>query len=286
MPSSSAPLPLVSLAVRAPLIGGARAVERERKRIGNPALDLDLAPGSPARMAARAPAMSAFAALAPTSIWLPERSSGAAGAAPGHGVDLPASWLEHGPPLIVIDLPPLPEGRFVDFVQIASAAEHYRRSSGGAIALGLRARHLEGGRRHLARLTLLRRSLEEWGLGVALDLSGPFDPQWEAEAAILRLAGRVALIRVGTLALSPAAVDRSRVARRALRTAFEVSPTLPVALSSSRRWWQRFGQDNAADWIEATARMDGYRIEARHIELPPRWDSTRSPNQSNPSGLV
>jgi len=64
------------------------------------------------------------------------------------------------------------------------------------VALAVRPRNPEAGRAHLARLSLLRNFAEEWDLDLALDLSGPIDWLWEAEAAVFRMASRLRLLRI------------------------------------------------------------------------------------------
>ena len=59
------------------------------------------------------------------------------------------------------------------------------------IVLGLPSTALKGGRPHLVQLGGIRRFAEEWDLTVAVDLSGQFDPTWEAEAAVARLGERL-----------------------------------------------------------------------------------------------
>lgn len=124
------------------------------------------------------------------------------------------------------------------------------------VVLALRSARLIGGRRHLATLTALRRLTEEWNLGVALDLTGSFDPQWEAEAAIVRLGKRLVLLRVGSRALGPGPIDRDRVARRAVRAAIERCPDLSVSIEPTLPWWQLFAADERGrTWLEAEERL-------------------------------
>jgi hypothetical protein len=84
------------------------------------------------------------------------------------------------------------------------------------VALAVRPRNADGGRSHLVRLSLLRNQAEEWDLGLALDLTGPVDWLWEAEAAVVRMMPRLRLVRL----LHPLpAVDghvRSRLTQRTI----------------------------------------------------------------------
>ncbi len=77
----------------------------------------------------------------------------------------------------------------------------------------------------------IRRFAEEWDLTVAIDLSGQFDPTWEAEAAVARLGERLAILRINASAPSRAAVGRDRVACRALHAAMDRDHFLEVAVA-------------------------------------------------------
>ena len=99
------------------------------------------------------------------------------------------------------------------------------------IVLGLPSNALKGGRPHLVQLGGIRRFAEEWDLSVALDLSGQFDPTWEAEAAVARLGERLTILRINASAPSRAAVGRDRVACRALHAAMDRDHILDVAVA-------------------------------------------------------
>lgn len=99
------------------------------------------------------------------------------------------------------------------------------------VALGLPSTSLKGGRPHLVHLGGIRRFAEEWDLRVAIDLSGQFDPTWEAEAAVARLGERLAILRINASAPSRAAVGRDRVACRALHAAMDRDHFLEIAVS-------------------------------------------------------
>lgn len=99
------------------------------------------------------------------------------------------------------------------------------------VTLGLQSSALKGGRPHLVQLGVIRRFAEEWNLSVAVDLSGQFDPTWEAEAAVARLGERLAILRINASAPSRAAVGRDRVACRALHAAMDQDRILDVAIA-------------------------------------------------------
>jgi hypothetical protein len=102
------------------------------------------------------------------------------------------------------------------------------------VAIGLPSTALRGGRPHLVQLGGIRRFAEEWDLRVALDLSGRFDPTWEAEAAVVRLGERLSVLRMPASAPSRGAVGRDRVACRALHAAIDREHSLDIAISAVR----------------------------------------------------
>jgi hypothetical protein len=194
-----------------------------------------------------------------------------------------ARWLPTCP-VLVIDLPPHPSEQMAGIAAAYRIAEKTaNQSSCCQVAIGLRASHLLGGRRHLVNLTLLRRRTEEWGIAIALDLTGAFDPLWEAEAAVLRLGGRLALVRINSGANLPSAVDRDRVARRAVRAAIEQCRDLRVSIEPDVAWWQRRNVGAVADaWTLSARRIYPWggpssqgvppihEERRRHRSLPPR----------------
>ena len=136
------------------------------------------------------------------------------------------------------------------------------------VALGLPSLALKGGRPHLVRLGGIRRFAEEWNLSVAVDLSGQFDPTWEAEAAVARLGDRLSILRISAAAPSRAAVGRDRVACRALHAAIDrdqeldiaVTPVKPVPFPITPRV-ASYGVRRAMDYIteRASAHADALR---------------------------
>lgn len=71
-----------------------------------------------------------------------------------------------------------------------------RTGSSPRMAVGIRAVDLGGQKGHLDHIRSIRHLAEEWDLDVALDLTGPVPRDWEAEAAIVRLLPRLALVRI------------------------------------------------------------------------------------------
>lgn len=105
------------------------------------------------------------------------------------------------------------------------------------VLVSISAKRLEGGRDHLRHLTGIRRLTEEWDFGVALDLSGPIDETWEAEAAITRLMPRLWLLRVGTLDGRGRAFGRPTLTARALAAAADCGFGGIIALAPALPFW-------------------------------------------------
>ena len=128
------------------------------------------------------------------------------------------------------------------------------------VVLGLPSTALRGGRPHLVQLGGIRRFAEEWDLSVAIDLSGQFDPTWEAEAAVSRLGERLTVLRINASAPSRAAVGRDRVACRALHAAMDRDHSLDVAVAPVKLVpfpitprVASYGAQRAADYIAERA---------------------------------
>jgi hypothetical protein len=130
------------------------------------------------------------------------------------------------------------------------------------VVLGLPSTALKGGRPHLVQLGGIRRFAEEWDLSVAIDLSGQFDPTWEAEAAVSRLGERLTMLRINASAPSRAAVGRDRVACRALHAAMDQDHFLEVAVAAVKSVpfpitprVASYGARRAADYIAERAAL-------------------------------
>lgn len=178
------------------------------------------------------------------------------------------------PPLLIAALPasatPRTLARDVEAVRVAC--------EGGPLALGLPSAALRGGRPHLVQLGGLRRFAEEWDVSVAIDLSGKFDPTWEAEAAVARLGDRLGLLRIRASASSRSAIGQDRVACRALHAAIDrghgvqiaVCPTQSVPFLTTPRAAAQ-GARRAADYIadRAAHHAEALREGIDHFEGSP-----------------
>jgi hypothetical protein len=133
------------------------------------------------------------------------------------------------PPLVIVTVPGTSNLR-----ALARDLDHLRTMADTwPLGIGLASSSLKGGRPHLVQLGGFRRFAEEWDLTLAIDLSGSFDPTWEAEAAIARLGDRLGLIRLRASAPSRTAVGQDRVACRALHAAIDRSRAIDVATCSA-----------------------------------------------------
>lgn len=85
--------------------------------------------------------------------------------------------------------------------------------------------------RHLQQLLRIRHVAEEWDIDLALDLTGSLYPGWEAEAAVMKVLPRLAVVRL------PAEIGQRTYAGRTVATladqgftgTISVSPTSPLA---------------------------------------------------------
>ena len=175
------------------------------------------------------------------SVWVPARPLWLAwwqARAPQVAAELART---NGAATLVVDLP-MENGGEVSRALLTGLTESVRAvvHPSTRIAVALRARNLEGGRRHLVQLTALRRLGEEWDFGIALDLVGAIDPRWEAEAAVSRLGSRLIMLRVdGQLLTKVPSYGRHRPAARALAAALDAGHTSEFALVPHVPPWQR-----------------------------------------------
>lgn len=146
------------------------------------------------------------------------------------------------------------------------------------VGIGLPSSSLRGGRPHLVQLGALRRFAEEWDFALAVDLSGRFDPTWEAEAAIARLSDRLKVLRLRASAPARSAVGQDRVACRALHAAVDrgrsidiaIVPTRPTPFPCTPRT-AAIGARRAADYVAERAALhaEALREGIDHFEGSP-----------------
>lgn len=137
------------------------------------------------------------------------------------------------------------------------------------ITLVLRPRDLEGNRAHLAAMASLRRTAEEWDFDLALDLCGPVDPRWEAEAAIQRILPRLTLVRLGTIGGDVSADNRARLTRRSLAYLLDQSYAGTLSLVPAVPWTSVL----SATTLGRRTRSEAQAIAVRHQRI---FSSVRS----------
>ncbi|MEA2530429.1 MAG: hypothetical protein QOG89_2073 [Thermomicrobiales bacterium] len=127
------------------------------------------------------------------------------------------------------------------------------------VALAIRPRNPEAGRAHLTRLALLRNLAAEWDLDLALDLSGPVDWLWEAEAAVYRLGPRLRLLRITFPLPTLDAHTRSRLTQRTLAASVDTAFDGLIAVVCPMPIWQW----RASSALERSTRTAVERLAGR-----------------------
>jgi hypothetical protein len=146
------------------------------------------------------------------------------------------------------------------------------------IALAVRPRNPDAGRAHLTRLSLLRNLAEEWDLDLALDLSGPVDWLWEAEAAVFRLAPRLRLVRIVNPLPALDAHTRTRLTQRTIGACIDAGFDGLFAVVCPLPIWRW----RAASTLERTAGIAVERLGSRFGIVPVRPRSHVPQRSSTP----
>jgi len=215
-----------------------------------------------------------------SSLWAPRIVPGPFARERGLGAaELGASLATAvGADLLVLDRPPHGPG-WANSAAV-ELVEAVRGETGNvAIAIALRPRDLQGTRDHLAQVAALRRAAEEWDFEIALDLLGPIDCRWEAEAAVARLLPRLRLIRTGSLAPLPPGRSRAAMTARAINAAVDSGFRGMFALAPSLPIWRRCRADAVAEAATDTTRRLLARYAAVHDQT--RLDSYRQFRESS-----
>lgn len=139
-------------------------------------------------------------------------------------------------------------------------------------AIVVRPWDLHGSRSHLAELAALRRMAEEWDHDLALDLFGPIDPRWEAEAAVMRLLPRLTTIRFGPLESRPPGRGRAKMTARVLSLAVDAGFAGTIATTPQPAVLRGVWPPAIAEACAATARLIRDRFAAVY-ETPVPHDS-------------
>jgi hypothetical protein len=177
-------------------------------------------------------------------------------------------------PQVTIDLPAGVDAQDALSLQFA-AARRLRNATGSQakIAIAVRADNREGSRDHLDRIALLRHQAGEWDLQLALDLTTGVDNAWEAEAAILRLMPRLAMIRLVVPRTMLSGGVRWRIASRAVAAACDSGFTGSFSVAPDLSLWERLSVNALAD----RCAMFATNLDRRSTLV--RGDRTRMPGR-------
>lgn len=228
--------PRISVATRSPRVAALHAFLGAAESAGVPELDLDLTGRTWRMNLPRLAAAAAACQIRIRAVWLPDSDRGR----------FVERW-DHIPALLAdLHAELRPGAVVVDRTVSGNARRHadtilaLRRTLPASVRLAyaIRPGELVGTRDHLADLSALRRSAEEWDLDLALDLHGSIDPRWEAEAAVTRLLPRLSVVRLGPLGSRPPGRGRERATARALATLADASYAGAIAITAQRSIWQ------------------------------------------------
>lgn len=185
----------------------------------------------------------------------------------------------HGRPrlLLVIDVPDA-VGRSDALALQVAAAKRVRAASERPldIALAVRAENPDGSRRHLERATMLRHVCSEWDLQIALDLLPEPDATWEAEAALVRMLPRLAMVRIGVPRTVLSGGNRWRMASRVVATLTDGGYGGYLSLVPELSFWEKRSGVAIADRCASFAA----NVERRAIRQ--RHSRSRRPSQRQP----
>lgn len=146
------------------------------------------------------------------------------------------------------------------------------------VAVGVRAIDLGAERGHLDHLRSIRRLAEEWDLDVALDLTGRVPRDWEAEAAIMRLLPRLALVRIAPESregLYRTSVGTRSMAARSIAILADQGYTGPISVASSVHPLRSLVTPSGPGEMEIMAReavLDQYDRQRRTTH---QWDTAK-----------
>lgn len=151
-------------------------------------------------------------------------------------------------PQIVIDHPAGVDAEDALALQM-TAARRLRNATGSPtrIAIAIRADNREGTRDHLDRLSLLRHQVGEWDFHLALDLTTGVDGAWEAEAAVMRILPRLALMRLVVPRTMLSGGVRWRIASRAVAAASDSGFGGIYSIAPDLSLWERLSVNALAD---------------------------------------
>ncbi len=124
------------------------------------------------------------------------------------------------------------------------------------ITIGIRPSSIENTRAHLARLAALRMQASEWDLDLAIDLGRELDWLWEAEAALYRIIGSLALVRLSYPTETFDGRFRASLSQRTVLTCAELDYRGAFSLIVPMPWWHwRNAKSLEAACLDAATRI-------------------------------
>lgn len=139
------------------------------------------------------------------------------------------------------------------------------------VTIGIRPYQIENTRAHLARLSTLRMQASEWDLDLAIDLGRELDWLWEAEAALYRIIGSLALIRLSYPTTTFDGRFRSSLTQRTVLTCSELGFEGDFSLVIPLPWWHwrnvRSLEAACRDTVTRISREMGIEVLPHSTEL-------------------
>ncbi len=212
---SSPANPQISLSIRPSLLTRIGSLFSAATWSGISEIDVDLTDGR-LHNAASLARHAANANVTIRAIWLPERDPRQHGKQHTELPNIVAALADAVAPVAIVLDRPIDRADAYQADLIKGLRSVLPKTT--SLVYVIRPAALLGTREHLTDLTALRHMAEEWNLELALDLHGPIDARWEAEAAITKLGSCLTAVRFGPLTSRPPGRGRERATARVLST--------------------------------------------------------------------
>src|SRR5205814_9160309 len=126
-------------------------------------------------------------------------------------------------------------------------------------------------------LSSLKSIAEEWDLDLALDLIGPIDWLWEAEAAVARMMPRLRYVRLVYPLPTLDAQVRSRMTQRTIAACVDMAFSGTIAVATPLPFWH--WRNPQALEMAAGAAVDRLELRFGVSRTPSYWETRqRSPH--------
>ena len=274
--------PRISVAVRSPRLARATHVIAAAQRTYIPEIDLDLTGRTFSDPSGLGQCVR-DADVTVRALWLPDRASRLSERRQDHLSDLVGRLADALQPQSIVVDRPLNRNDTRQTQLLHDLRQCLPPKT--RIVYVIRPAALEGTRDHLADLTAIRRNAEEWELDLALDLHGPIDPKWEAEAAITKLRSRLTSVRFGPLPSHPPGRGRERATARVLTTLADGMFEGAIVISPQVRPIRYPTVKALADSCAGTAMLIRSRFAVVQAALPEAVrQEYRHPNETRTDG--